>query len=124
VAATVAGERLIERLRPVLGEDAAAVEAANRFPAQAAGLLRPPVAPPAADFVLARAIPRFLKLYPEISLDVSVDGALTDIVAGRFDAGIRPGERVAGDMIAGRVSDEIPNVVVAAPAYLALRGEP
>src|SRR5207244_6962896 len=50
--------------------------------------------------------------------------ALTDIVAGRFDAGIRPGERVARDMIALRVSDELPVVVVAAPAYLARRGEP
>jgi DNA-binding transcriptional LysR family regulator len=124
VAATTAGERLIERLRPVLDEYQAAFEATNEFRSKPAGLLRLTVAPPAADFVLAPVIPRFLALYPEISLDISVDGALTDIVAGRFDAGIRPGERVARDMIALRVSDELPFVVVTAPAYLARRGEP
>ena len=124
VAATTAGERLIERLRPALAEYQAAFEATNEFRSKPAGLLRLTVAPPAADFVLAPAIPRFLALYPEISLDISVDGALTDIVAGRFDAGIRPGERVARDMIAVRVSDEMPTVVVAAPAYLKRRGEP
>jgi DNA-binding transcriptional LysR family regulator len=124
VAATAAGERLIERIRPALEEYQAAFEAADEFRSKPAGLLRLTVAPPAADFVLAPLIPRFLKLYPEISLDISVDGALTDIVAGRFDAGIRPGERVARDMIAVRVSDEIRSVVVAAPDYLARRGEP
>jgi DNA-binding transcriptional LysR family regulator len=108
----------------VLDEYRAAFEAADEFRGTPAGLLRLTVAPPAADFVLAPVIPRFLKLYPEISLDISVDGVLTDIVAGRFDAGIRPGERVARDMIALRVSDEMPFVVAAAPAYLARRGEP
>jgi DNA-binding transcriptional LysR family regulator len=124
VAATAAGERLIERLRPVLDEYQAAFETANEFRSTPAGLLRLTVAPPAADFVLAPVIPRFLALYPEISLDISVDGTLTDIVAGRFDAGIRAGERVARDMIAVRVSEEIRSVVVAAPAYLNRRGEP
>jgi len=124
VAATVAGERLLERLRPVLAEYQAAFEATDEFRSKPAGLLRLTVAPPAADFVLAPAIARFLALYPEITLDISVDGALTDIVAGRFDAGIRAGERVARDMIALRVSDEIRSVVVAAPAYLKRRGEP
>jgi DNA-binding transcriptional LysR family regulator len=124
VAATAAGERLIERLRPVLEEYRAAFEATNEFRSKPAGLLRLTVAPPAADFVLAPLIARFLALYPEISLDISVDGTLTDIVAGRFDAGIRAGERVARDMIAVRVSDEVHSVVVAAPAYVKRRGEP
>jgi DNA-binding transcriptional LysR family regulator len=124
VAATAAGERLIERLRPALEEYQAAFEAANEFRSKPAGLLRLTVAPPAADFVLAPVLPRFVARYPEITLDIAVDGALTDIVAGRFDAGIRVGERVARDMIAVRVSDELPFVVAAAPAYLKSRGEP
>jgi DNA-binding transcriptional LysR family regulator len=124
VAATVAGERLLARLRPVLDAYQAAFEAANEFRNKPAGLLRLTVAPPAADFVLAPVIARFLALYPEISLDISVDGTLTDIVAGRFDAGIRAQDLVARDMIAVRVSDEIRSVVAAAPAYLARRGEP
>ena len=67
---------------------------------------------------------QFLAQYPEISLEISVDSALTDIVAGRFDAGIRPGERLERDMIAVRVSEPLRSVVVAAPSYLARRGKP
>jgi DNA-binding transcriptional LysR family regulator len=124
VAPTAAGERLLERLRPVLDDYDAALDSTNEFRSKPAGTLRLTVAPPAADFILSDAAPRFLALYPEISLDISVDGALTDIVAARFDAGIRAGERVERDMIALRVSDEFPFVVVAAPSYLARQGEP
>ena len=124
VAPTSAGERLLGRLRPVLEEYQAALDSTNEFRSKPAGLLRLNVAPPAADFILADAVPRFLALYPEISLDISVDSALADIVAERFDAGIRPGDRVARDMIAVRISDELPFAVVAAPAYLAEHGAP
>ena len=124
VAPTAAGERLLERLRPVLDDYDAALESTNEFRSKPAGPLRLTVAPPAADFILSEAAPRFLALYPEISLDISVDGAFTDIVAARFDAGIRAGEKVERDMIAVRVSDAIPLVVVVTPAYLARHGEP
>jgi DNA-binding transcriptional LysR family regulator len=124
VAATPAGERLLARLRPVLDDYQEALESINDFRDKPAGTLRLTVAPPAADFVLAPAMSRFLSLYPEISLDISVDSALTDIVAGRFDAGIRSGDRLERDMIAARVSDTMPMVVAAAPAYLARRGAP
>lgn len=124
VAATAAGERLLERLRPVLDDYQAAFESMNDFRSKPAGTLRVTVPPPAADFVLAPVIARFLAQYPEISLDISVDGALVDIVAERFDAGIRPGERLAGDMIAVRVSDHMRFAAAASPAYLARRGLP
>jgi DNA-binding transcriptional LysR family regulator len=124
VAPTAAGERLLARLRPVLDDYDAALESTNEFRSKPAGTLRLTVAPPAADFILSAAAPRFLALYPEISLDISVDGALTDIVGARFDGGIRAGEKVERDMIAVRVSDAIPLVVVATPAYLARHGEP
>ena len=124
VAPTAAGERLLERLRPVLDEYQAALESTNEFRGKPAGLLRLTVAPPAADLILEEAIPRFLALYPDIRLEIAVDASLTDIVAGRFDAGIRPGHRLARDMIAVRISKEMPMVVVAAPSYLARRGEP
>jgi DNA-binding transcriptional LysR family regulator len=74
---------------------------------------------------LAEAIPRFLRLYPEISFDISVESALgPDLVAGGFDARIHAGEFLAREVIAVRVSGEIPIVVAAAPAYFAQRGEP
>ncbi len=82
-------------------------------------------APPPADVFLGTAIPRFLAQYPEISLDLSFNEALTDIVAQRFDAGIRIGERIERDMIAVRVTDELlPLVVAGSPAYFAQRGKP
>jgi len=124
VAPTAAGERLLERLRPVLDEYQSALESANEFRGRPAGLLRLTAPPPADDFFLGSAIPRFLAQYPEISLDLSFNDALTDIVAERFDAGIRIGERIERDMIAVRVTDELPLVVAGSPAYFAQRGKP
>src|SRR5262249_54884263 len=86
---TEAGERMLAHLRPLLDEFEAAVDSVNAFRERPAGQLRITVPPPVATFVLAPLLPRFLAEYPEIILDVSVDPALTDIVAGRYDAGIR-----------------------------------
>ncbi len=124
VAASPAGERLLERLRPLLDDYRAALESLNEFRSKPAGTLRLTIPPPAADFVLAPVIARFLSQYPEISLDLSIDRAYVDIVEGRFDAGIRTGERLARDMIAMRISDEIPFVATASPAYLKKHGIP
>jgi DNA-binding transcriptional LysR family regulator len=124
VAASPAGERLVERLRPLLDDYRAALESLNDFRAKPAGTLRLTIPPPAADFVLAPVIARFLSQYPEISLDLSIDRAYVDIVEARFDAGIRPGKRLARDMIAVRVSDDMPFVAAASPAYLKKHGTP
>ena len=66
----------------------------------------------------------FLPQYPEISLDLSFNDVLTDIVAERFDAGFRLSELIERDMIAVRVSDERPVVVAGSPAYFAQRARP
>jgi DNA-binding transcriptional LysR family regulator len=124
VSLTVAGERLLARLRPLLDEFAATLDSVNEFRDKPSGLLRLTIPPPAASFVLAPIIARFLAEYPAISLDISVDSALTDIVAARFDAGIRPGERIARDMIALPIGWESTNVIVAAPSYLARHPRP
>lgn len=124
VAATEAGDRFLARVRPVLDDYQAALESISDFRDKPAGTLRLTVAPPAAHFVLAPVIPRFLATYPEITLEVNVDSWLTDIVAKRFDAGIRPGNRLERDMVAVRVSDDIRFSVVAAPSYLARKGIP
>jgi len=124
VAPTEAGERLLARLRPLLDDLAAAVEAVNAFRDKPAGRLRLTVPPPVASLVLAPLLARFLAEYPDIAVDISVDGAMVDIVAGRFDAGIRIGERVARDMIGVRITDNIRVMVVASPAYLARHATP
>jgi DNA-binding transcriptional LysR family regulator len=124
VAATVAGERLMRRLKPILEDYQAALDLVNDFRDKPAGALRLTVPPPVADFAFMPAMARFLSAYPEIRLEISADSSLTDIVAGRFDAGIRAAERLERDMIAVRISEEIPLVVAAAPSYLARRGKP
>jgi DNA-binding transcriptional LysR family regulator len=124
VAPTVAGERLLARLRPVLDDYRAALDLVNDFREKPAGVVRLTVAPPVAYLGLISSISRFLVAYPEISVEIVADSALTDIVAGRFDAGIRPAERLERDMIAVRISDEIPVVTVAAPSYVARHGKP
>jgi DNA-binding transcriptional LysR family regulator len=124
VAATPAGDRLLGRLGPLLDEYQAAFDSLNDFRSKPAGTLRLTVPPPAADFVLAPVLARFISQYPEINLDVSIDRTFLDIVEARFDAGIRPGESIARDMIAVRVSDEMPFVAAASPAYLDQHGTP
>lgn len=124
VAPTEAGERLLARLRPVLEDYEAALESINDFRATPAGSLRLTVATPAADLVLAPLLAPFAAQYPEIRFEISVDDALTDIVAGRFDAGIRLGERLERDMIALRVTEDLQHGIVASRAYLERRGRP
>ena len=124
VAPTAAGERLLARLRPLLDDFDTVLESINVFRDKPAGLLRLTVLPPAANLMLAPLISRFLAQYPAIDLEISVDAALPDSVAGRFDAGIRPGERVERDMIAVRIGEEMRGVLVAAPDYLARHPRP
>jgi DNA-binding transcriptional LysR family regulator len=124
VAPTVAGERLLARLRPVLDDYRAALDLVNDFREKPTGVIRLTVAPPVAYLGLIAAISRFLAAYPEITVEIVADSGLTDIVAGRFDAGIRHAERLERDMIAVRISDEVPAVTVAAPSYIARHGKP
>jgi DNA-binding transcriptional LysR family regulator len=124
VAPTAAGERLLAQIRPLLADFDAILDSINAFRDKPAGLLRLTVPPPVASFMLAPLLSRFLDKYPAINLEIAVDGALTDIVAGRFDAGMRAGDRVERDMIAVRIGEEIRSVVVAAPEYLARHKRP
>jgi len=118
VAPTAAGERLLARLRPLLEDFAGALDSINAFRDKPAGMLRLTVPPPVATLMLAPLLARFLAQYPTIELEVSVDATLIDIVAGRFDAGIRAGERLERDMIAVRIGQEMRGVLVASPTYL------
>jgi DNA-binding transcriptional LysR family regulator len=124
VAPTEAGERLLAQVRPLLADFAAALDSIGTFRDKPAGTLRLTVAPPAASSLLGPLLARFLAQYPAIQLEVSVDSALVDIVAERFDAGIRPGERLERDMISIRVTDELRVITVAAPSYLARHPRP
>ena len=124
VSPTQAGEQMLLRLRPLFDQIDAAVDETNAFRDKPAGRLRLTVSPPVSCFVLSPLLPKFLAQYPDVVVDVSVGAALTDIVAGRFDAGIRVGRLVARDMIAVRISNPLRLVVVASPHYLVRHQKP
>jgi DNA-binding transcriptional LysR family regulator len=124
VAPSEAGSRLMARLGPALAElDSALAETAVARD-RPAGLLRLNVPRIAAGRFIAPLLGRFHRAYPDVTLDVVVDDRITDIVAARFDAGIRLGERVERDMVAVKLCDDVEMMVVASPAYLTEHGTP
>jgi len=124
VAPTEAGERLLAQLRPALRNLDNTLQSIEAFRDQPAGKLRLTVPPPAASMIVAPILARFLSAHPAIALEVSVDGTLRDVVADRFDAGIRMGQRVERDMIAVRLGGPVRLAVVASPDYVARHGRP
>ena len=125
VTPTEAGQRLIERMTPVLGEMEAAFDVLNAFRERPAGTLKLNVPASAARIVLAPLIPPFLKLYPDIRLEVVVEDSFVDLPAAQCDAGIRYDERLEQDMIAIPIGPRIQRfATAAAPAYLDDHGRP
>jgi DNA-binding transcriptional LysR family regulator len=118
VAPTEAGERLLGQLRPALDNVGRAVEEVNAFRDKPMGTLRLLVARPIALAVIEPLIAPFLAAYPEISVDMVSEDSRMDLVDGRFDAGLRIGERIERDMIAVRIVEGIHLTCVASPRYL------
>lgn len=119
VVPTEAGERLRATLRPAFGEIEAELAALGSMRAKPAGNIRITTSEQAAKTLVWPALAPLLAEYPDIRVELSVDGSLTDIVAERYDAGIRLGEQVAKDMIAVRISPDQRMAVVGSPAYFA-----
>jgi DNA-binding transcriptional LysR family regulator len=124
VATTEIGDFLLTRLRPAFDDVTSAVDQLNDFRDKPAGLLRIATLPMAANLLLGPMMGDFLREYPDIRLDISLDYARPDIIAERFDAGIRIGEHIEKDMIAVRLGGPIRPAVVAAPAYFARHPPP
>jgi DNA-binding transcriptional LysR family regulator len=124
VAPSASGELLYRRIAPLFREMAVAVAEAGEAAGQMRGTLRINTLGIAARTLIAPRLPRFHQAHPEVLLDIVVDDALTDIVVGRFDAGIRVGGRLEKDMVAVRLTPDLKMVAVASPDYLARRGAP
>ena len=124
VAPTEAGERLLRTLGPALDDIDAELAALSALREKPAGTIRVTTGEHAAATILWPALKRLLPDYPDITVEVFVDSGLTDIVAERFDAGIRLGEQIAKDMIAVPIGPELRMAAVAAPAYFADRPRP
>jgi DNA-binding transcriptional LysR family regulator len=119
VAPTEAGERLLETVGPRLDEIEAELAALSALRDKPAGTIRINADEHSAKSVLWPALEKFLPGYPDVKVEIVIDNALTDIVAGRYDAGVRLGELVAKDMIAVRIGPDLRMAVVGAPSYFA-----
>jgi DNA-binding transcriptional LysR family regulator len=124
VAPTEAGERLLERVGPHLEAVDTELASLSELRTRPAGTVRITALDHAAETILWPAVERLLPDYPEIVVEISVDNALTDIVAGRFDAGVRLGEQVARDMIALPIGPPLRMACVGAPVYFARADAP
>ncbi len=124
VSPTEAGERLLQGLRPAFDEIDGQLSALTALRDKPAGTIRITTFKHAATSVLWPALTKLMQDYPDIRVEIAIDDGLTDIVAGRFDAGIRIGEQVEKDMIAIRIGPDIRMAVVGAPSYFARRPAP
>src|SRR4030081_3586922 len=123
-APTAAGERLVRTVGPRFEEIDAELSALTELREKPAGTIRITTGEHAAEAILWPALARLLPRYPDIKVELIIDYGLTDIVAQRYDAGVRLGEQVAKDMIAVRIGPDFCMAVVGAPSYLADRPLP
>ena len=125
VTPTEAGERLLQRLAPALGEVSAALDAVAEGRDKPVGTLRLNIPVIVGRIVLPRIIGPFLAAHPGIVLDVMAEDSFVDVLAAGFDAGIRYEERLERDMIAIPIGPRVQRyAAAAAPAYLAAHGRP
>ncbi|MBY5402616.1 LysR family transcriptional regulator [Rhizobium leguminosarum] len=124
VAPTEAGERLLLSIGPRLDEIESELAALSALREKPAGTIRINAGEHAADAVLWPALEKLLHDYPDVNVEIIVDYGLTDIVAERYDAGVRLGEQVAKDMIAVRIGPDMRMAVVGALAYFDTRPKP
>ena len=123
VSPTEAGERLLRNIGPRFEEIEAEVAAITELRNKPAGTIRITATEYAADAILLPKLAKLLREYPDIKVEIIVDYGLTDIVAQRFDAGVRSGEQVAKDMIAVRIGPDMRMAVVGTPSYFKGRPE-
>ncbi|MBP2445514.1 LysR family transcriptional regulator [Rhizobium leguminosarum] len=124
VSPTEAGERLLVSIGPRLDEIESELAALSAFREKPAGTIRINAGEHPANAVLWPALEKLLPDYPDIHVEIIVDYGLTDIVAERYDAGVRLGEQVAKDMIAVRIGPDMRMAVVGASAYFDNRAKP
>ncbi|MDA9512069.1 LysR family transcriptional regulator [Bradyrhizobium sp. CCBAU 11430] len=124
VSMTDAGERLFRSIGPRFDEIESEILALSELRDKPAGTIRITTVEHAADTILWPAAAKLLAAYPEINIEIVSDYSVTDIVAERYDAGVRLGEQVDKDMIAVRIGPDIRIAIVAAPSYFKGRSKP
>jgi DNA-binding transcriptional LysR family regulator len=124
VSMTDAGERLLRSIGPRFDEIESEISALTALRDKPAGTLRITTVEHAADTILWPKIAKLLAAYPDINVEIVSDYSVTDIVAERYDAGVRLGEQVDKDMIAVPIGPDLRIAVVATPSYFKVRSKP
>jgi len=124
VSPTEAGERLLQTVGPRLEEVETELAALGDLREKPSGTIRITSTDYATDTILWPKLAPLLRSYPDIKVEIITDYGLTDIAAQRYDAGVRPGEQVAKDMVAVRIGPDIRMAVVGAPSYFKKRAQP
>lgn len=124
VAPTEIGDRLLGSVGPRMDEIGVELAELAGFREKPSGTIRITAGEHAANAVLWPALSKFLADYPEIRIEITVDYGLSDIVADRYDAGVRAGEQVAKDMIAVRIGPDLRSAIVGSPAYFRSHPKP
>ncbi len=124
VSTTEAGERILNRIAPRFEDIDTELECLSELRDKPAGLVRINCSDHAAKTIIWPKLAPMLDKFPDIRLEVSMDNGFTNIVSGRFDAGVRLGEAVEKDMIAVKIGPEWRMAVVATPEYLDKFGRP
>lgn len=121
---TEAGKRLLARFKPAMEEMHAAVADVSNLGDSPSGTVRLHLPRLAATTLVEPHLGKFRAMYPDVLLELAIDDAVTDIVESGFDVGITLGELLEKDMVAFRLGDDIRQVAVASPEYLARHGRP
>jgi DNA-binding transcriptional LysR family regulator len=124
VSPTDAGERLLQNVGPRLEEIEAEIAAVSELGDKPAGTIRITATDHVVDSVLWPRIAPLLPQYPDLHVEISSDYRMVDIAAERYDIGVRFGDQVEKDMIAVRLTPDVPMMIVGAPAYFAHRPVP
>jgi len=124
VSPTEAGERLLSSIAPLLEQMEGEIVSLSDLRDKPSGTIRITTSDHPARTILLPVLEKLLPLYPDIKVEIVIDHGLTNIVAERYDAGIRLGEQVEKDMIAVRIGPDIRFVVVGSPHYMAGREKP
>jgi DNA-binding transcriptional LysR family regulator len=124
VALTQAGESLVAAIGPALGEVREALERLRSASGKVTGLLRLNAPRVALPIAITPVVAALAWRHPDLIVEITSDDALTDIVAGGFDAGVRLGGMIAQDMVAIRLTPPFKAIMAASPRYLEAKGEP
>ncbi|RYF82458.1 MAG: LysR family transcriptional regulator [Comamonadaceae bacterium] len=117
VSPTEAGERLLQTVAPRLEEIEAEISAVRDLGDKPVGTIRITAIDHVIDSVLWPRLAKVLDQYPDVQVEMSADYRMVDVAADRFDIGVRYGDQVQQDMVAVRLTPDVPMTIVAAPSY-------